>query len=81
MIDHDELLGEATHIIDSLWNPSHTREVAEHGIITTLPDGEVAIVSSVDGTILWSGGAYLRLPWAVAFCTAARQVANSLPGT
>ena len=74
MTEEDPLIEEAMCVISSLWNTSHTREVAEFGIITSLPDGEVAIVSSVDGSILWSGGTYLQLPWAVAFWTAARRL-------
>jgi hypothetical protein len=73
----EELIAEASHVITSLWNPSHTRDVAENGIITHLESGEVAIVSAIDGKVMWCGGSYLQMPWAVAFWTAARRVTGS----
>ena len=69
----EEQVAEAIHVITSLWTSDLVREVAEAGIITDL-DGEVAILSSVDGAVLWRGGRTLTLAWAVAFMTAARCV-------
>ena len=69
----EEQVAEAFHFITSLWTPDLTREVAEVGIITDL-GGEAAIVSSVDGAVLWRGGRTLTLAWAVAFTAAARCV-------
>lgn len=75
-MNQEELIAEATHVITSLWNPSHTRDVAENGIITHLATGEAAIVSAFDGELLWCGGT-LQLPWAIAFWTAARRLTGS----
>ena len=66
-------IAEAIHVVTSLWTPDLVREVAEAGIITEL-DGEAAILSSVDGAVLWRGGRTLTLAWAVAFTAAARCV-------
>jgi hypothetical protein len=68
----EEQIAEASDVITSLWTPDLIREVAEVGIITDL-GGEVAIISSVDGAVLWRGGPALTLAWAVAFATAAKQ--------
>jgi hypothetical protein len=67
----EERVAEALQVVTSLWTPDLIREVAEVGIITSL-DGEPAIVSSVDGAVLWRGGRILTLAWAVAFAEAAR---------
>lgn len=72
-MNQEELIAEAEHVITSLWNPSHTRDVAENGIITHLATGEAAIVSAIDGEVLWCGGV-LQPAWAVAFWAAARRL-------
>lgn len=72
------LVEEATRVVAALWERDHIEDVAANGIITTLPGGESAIVSSVDGELMWSGGAYLQLPWAVAFWVAAKKLATGL---
>lgn len=69
----EEQVAEALHVIESLWTPDLVQEVAEKGIITDL-GGEVVIVSSADGAILWRGGRNLTLAWAVAFTKAAKLV-------
>ena len=74
----EEQISEAGRVITSLWMPSLTQEVAEVGIITSLPAGEAAIVSSVDGSVLWCGGRILDLSWAVAFMVAAKSFGASV---
>lgn len=76
MKGEEDLLLEAIHVIESLWPTDHVLDVAARSIITRLPDGQVAIVSSVDGAVLWAGGQLLGLPWAVAMWTAAKKVAE-----
>lgn len=72
-MDFNDHIAEATETISSLWTPDFTREIAEVGIITEA-GGYPAIVSSVDGEVLWRGGMLRGLPWAAAFLVAAKNL-------
>ena len=79
-MDFEALVTEATHVINSLWTPDATRDIAELGVLTTSPDGEAVIVSALDGEVLWRGGRILSIPWSFAFLSAARNISQQKTG-